>query len=128
MAGEQPRALCGSSGAAGGAVGEETQPKGTKSLEESATGTRSHLLRRRGRARTPRARGRATGGAGAEEAMPALSASFSLCPWDGSRLPRARGHPPTERGEGLSPAQGAAHGGRSETGGKKRNLSALLFP
>lgn len=53
MAEKQPKAPCGSSGAAGGAVGEETQPKGTRSLEESATCTRSHLQRRRARAGRP---------------------------------------------------------------------------
>lgn len=52
-AGEQLQALCGSSGAAGGAVSEEAQPKGTRSLQESATCTRSHLQRRRGRAGPP---------------------------------------------------------------------------
>lgn len=84
-----------------GGVGEKAQPEGIRSLEESTTCAEATSS-------TVGARGRATGGAGAEEGVPALSSSFPLCPRDGSSLPRARGRPPTERGVGLSSARGAA--------------------
>lgn len=78
-----------------GGVGEKAQPEGIRSLEESTTCAEAISSR-------------ATGGAGAEEGVPALSSSFPLCPRDGSSLPRARAYPPTERGVGLSSARGAA--------------------
>lgn len=97
--GSSPRPCAAPLGAAGGAVDEEAQPKGTRNLEESATCTWNRLQRRRGRAGHPGPGAEPVGDLGpGERCQPcvlcrALSASCSPCPRDGSSLPRAPARP-----------------------------------
>lgn len=119
MAGEQPQALCGSSGAAGGAAGEEAQPKSTRSMEGSATCTPSHLQRPRGRAGRPGDRADPLGELGPRKGkQPWARPSPVPMGWQQRRGAQLR------RGAPGAQLTGAL---LNREGWKKRNLSSLLL-